>query len=329
MRTFGLRALALAAATGLAVTIGATPASALVSQTKVFVADVNGSVGVLNATTGSTTFKGDYLGGIPVDMVANPNGNFLYYVDTMDDGIGVLDTAAESALGWVQVCDRPQSAALNPSTATLYVSCNGSNGGTDSAIDVVDVGNPNALRVTATVALPSWPYQAVADPAMNLLLVDQANGIAEISMATNKQVGFVQVAPGSLSLSPTSPVLYDATGNDVYGIDLTDGEVFQGIPLAMGAGSAALCAIANTLYVVGNGGISQINLATSTVTRTYPVTGSNLQLSADCGTAFVVSGNSVVALNTATGATTTTPSPTHGITAMAVATVHVGRRPPR
>lgn len=320
------RLLTIAIGAVVAMATFAAPASAALTTTKVFVTDTNGSLGVLTPAGGAPTLLNDHLNGIPVDLIANPNGNVLYYVDTVNDGIGTVDTRTYADLGYATVCDRPQSAALDATRSTLYVSCNGSNGGADSAVDVVNVADPTKPTVVARIPFASWPTQLVVDPAIGLLFVDAGNGITEVSTATNKIVGAIAVAPGSLSVSADSPTLYDAVGNDVYAVDLTDNEVFQAIFVPQGATSSALCATNDTLYVSG-GGTSQINLNTGAITRTYPVSGGDLALSADCAALYEVTGRTVVSIATSTGVTTALPAPTNGITAMAVATVSLVLRP--
>lgn len=320
------RLLTIAAATIVAMATFVPPASAALTTLKVFVTDTNGSLGVITPG-GGTALLDDHLNGIPVDLTANPNGNVLYYVDTVGDGIGAVDTHTYADLGYVRVCDRPQSAALDAARSRLYVSCNGSNGGVDSSVVVVDVSDPTRPTVAAKIPFASWPTRMAVDPALGLLLVDVGNAVDEVSTATNTIVGAVAVAPGSLSVSTGSPVFYDAVGNEVYATDLTDGEVFQAVYVPQGATSSALCANNDTMWVSGGGGTSQVNLDTGAITRTYPTSGGDLALSADCATLYEVSGRSVVSIATATGATTSIPAPTNGITAMAVAAVPYVLRP--
>jgi len=331
LRTHALRArlLTLAVSTALATTgltaLGAItlPASASVMQTEVFVGDLNGGFGVYNATNGTKTFTDDHLSGIPVDLIANPAGTLLYEVDTMDDYVSVFSTQTDAGVGSLPVCNRPQSEALNAATSTLYVSCNTSNGGSDTEVDVINAADPAALTLTARIPFPSSPYGMVVDTATNMLYVDDDYGIAKVSMATNTVTGSFGAPAGSLALNAAGSVLYDAVGNQVYLIAVSSNSVFGSLTLPAGTGSSAICPSTGMLYVAGNGVTTVINTTIPAVVGSLALSGGSLALSSDCGTLFELNGDSVDMANTATGAISAVSFPANDILSMAVARVPV------
>jgi hypothetical protein len=323
------RLLALASSTVLATggltALGAAtdPAAASVLHTRVFVADVNGGLGVYDATSGTQTFMDDHLGGLPLDLVADPNGTTLYEIDTMDDQVGVFSAQTYAGLGGVGVCNRPQYGALDTATQTLYVSCNTSNGGVDVEVDAVNVSNPASPVLTARIPFATQPTTMAVDTATNTLFVNDTTGIARVSTITNTVLSQTGVPTGWLALNPSGTVVYDATGTMLYLITANNGSVFASIPMPVGAGSMALCPSSGIMYIAGTNVTTLFNTSTLKSVGSYPLTGVDLAVSPNCSQLFEVNSSSVETVNTTTGAIGNTTFPTNEILTMAVANVPI------
>ena len=303
------RLFTLGVATALATTgvtaMGAavTPASATITDTVLYVGDIDGGLSTINVTTGSHTYNDNYSG-IPVQLIANPAGTTLYDVDVMDDYAETYDTRTATPLGGIGTCNRPEAESLNSASNVLYVSCNDSQGGVDSEVEAINVANPSAPALAATIPIASEPGASLADAAVGNLYVDDANGITVVSMANNSVKQTLALPAGNLTDSPNGYLLADSYGNTVYIINATLNLLVGEINVAGGAGSTVICSSGLTMYTSGNV-ISEIDLTSDSVVRTFPTNGWGLQLTPDCSTLYEVYGTDVDAVNTSTGAVST------------------------
>lgn len=281
-------------------------AQASAGDTMLYVANIDGGLATVDATNGTQTYDENAVGGIPVQLTVGSNGSLLYEVDMMDDYVGALSTINDAGATGASVCDRPEAESLDASSGTLYVTCNSSNGGSDAEVDVVNVDNLNQFTVTARIPFSTEPGNLLADASNGILYVNDAYGIAEVSIASNSIVGTIYVPTGALTLSPNGLVLYDSTGTDVYGISTVLASPFEGVSVSGGAGSSVICQNGQSLFTSGSY-TSEISIGGSgfAVVKTFPVSGWGLSLSPDCSTLYEVVGNNVEAINTSSGAIST------------------------
>ena len=326
-------ACTLLAATGLTA-LGTVndPASAYAvhSDATMFVMDLDGTIDVRNLVTGTSTVLQDYIHGLPVDMTFNPAGTEVFFVDVIDGSVGMASTVTYAPLGSVTICERPDYLALDSATNTLYADCSADNG-VPNEVDVINVANPGAPTLIARIPFPDRPYEMLADPAMNTLYVSTDQGIEEVSTASNTIEGLLPVPGGSLSVANDPTLMYDASGSDVYVIDLSYTAFVRTIPVPGGANVSAVCPSSNTLYVSGSGGTSQLYMGGGEITATYPVAvdeptgGEGLALSPDCTTLYETTQlsypSSIAAINTATGAVSTISPGIGYLTALGVTNV--------
>ncbi|HEV2639549.1 MAG TPA: hypothetical protein VGX23_30710 [Actinocrinis sp.] len=104
--------LASVGVTALSAVTASAQASA--GDTMLYVANVDGGLGTVDATNGTQSYNENAIGGLPVDLLVSPNGSLLYFVDTMDDRVGSLSTTTGAGVAGVSVCDRPQAESLIP-----------------------------------------------------------------------------------------------------------------------------------------------------------------------------------------------------------------------
>lgn len=303
-RLFVLGVTTALATTGLtAVGAAVTPASASVTDTVLYLADVDGGLRQINVTTGTQSYNPNYSG-IPEGLVANPAGTMLYDIDTIDDYAGGFATQTNTGTGGISTCNRPQDESLDSASSVLYVACNNTQGGNDSEVEAINVSNASDFTLAATIPFGTEPGALLADAAVGNLYVDDGNGIAVVSMATNSVTQTLALPAGSLTDSPNGYLLADAYGNTVYIINTTLNLVVYTINVPGGVGSSVICSNGLTMYTSGNV-ISKIDLETNSVVATLPTNGWGLQLSPDCSTLYEVYDTGVEALNTSTGALTT------------------------
>lgn len=306
-------ATVLAATSVTAVGAAIAPASASVTDTVLYVGDVDGGLREINVTTGKQTYNDNYSG-IPVGLVANPASTMLYDVDVIDDYAAGYDTQTNTGTSGVATCSRPEDESLDSSSGMLYVACNDSQGGTDSEVEAINVANSDDFTLASVIPFSSEPGALLADAAVGNLYVDDGNGIAVVSMANDTIKQTLALPAGNLADSPNGYLLADAYGNTIYIINTTLNLVVYTINVPGGAGSMAMCSNGLTMYTSGSV-ISEIDLETNAVVATFPTNGWGLQLSPDCSTLYEVYDTGVYALNTSTGAITTvladdSPDPT-------------------
>jgi YVTN family beta-propeller protein len=223
-------------------------------------------------------------------------GNNLYFADTGNDTLAVIDTAnlnynnyenpEETVLG---VGQDPEGVAVTPDGSQVWVTDTGpeTGGASLGGITVVSANevSPASDTVIATLSLPTDPRELAFSPSGATAYVTTSRGLLVINTATRQVVDTIPGLgdPEDVAVSPDGNTVY--VTNTIQGvvdvISAATNTVTRTIKVGELPWGLVLSADGSTMYVADgdSDAISVINTASDTVTATIPDAGDPVSVS--------------------------------------------------
>jgi YVTN family beta-propeller protein len=233
------------------------------------------------AGTGTSDFNYD-----STDEGVAMYGNTLYFADTGNDTVAVIDSAdlnpdnyANPPETLIHVGVNPEGVAVSPDGSQVWVADTGPQTGEPSmgGLSVISTGTDT---VTATLPLPGTdPRQIAFSPSGGTAYVTTGIGVFVINTATHRVVTLIGGLgnPEGVTVSPDGKTVY--VTNDVQNvvdvISAASNRVTAAIAVGQLPWQLALTSDGGTLYVADgdSDAISVISTATDAVTNTISVSG--------------------------------------------------------
>jgi uncharacterized protein len=249
----------------------------------------------------------------PYAVVANPETNKVYAVNSSNGTVTVMDASANST-ATLTVGSEPMAIAVNPLTNKIYVGNSGS--GTVSVID----GATDA--VSATVKVGALPYVVAANPTTNKIYVSKtfSNVMTVIDGATNATS---DLKPGiqadAIAINPVTNKLYLAN-YESESVTVLDGATHDTTTVAVGVHAWAISAnpVSNKVYVA-NAGSSKVVVIDGASNTTVSMKAGDIP----CAIAVDSGANRVYVVNYASDSVTVIDGASNSV----IATVGVGAGP--
>lgn len=204
-------------------------------------------------------------------MAVDPGRQSIYFADTADRGVWVMDAPSRRYTGFVQLGRRTGDLAVDSSNGTVYAAL-------DDGVAVIDGATKS---VVATVPVPR-PLHLAVDPGTHAVYVSSVEmcgnacfgdgTISVIDGTTRTLVGTMSAGSGSgeLAVDPATHAVYVAGTPGISVFDGTTRALIATLPVSASAGFAVDLAT-NTVYASGGGDISVLDSTTHTLTATIPV----------------------------------------------------------
>jgi YVTN family beta-propeller protein len=210
------------------------------------------------------------------------HGSTLYFADTGDSSIAVIDAATLNPKDYnpaetdIHTGTFPQDLAVTPDGTQLWVANTGPQTQPDSptSVSVIDTATK---KVTATIATKGAPTQVAFSPDGTKAYVATDDGLYTFSTKTLTQTGFTAGLgePHSVAVAPNGTVyVTDTDGNSVKVIS-PSGQVTATIAVGQLPWDVVVSADGKTAYVANpdSDSVSVISTATNAVTATVSVSG--------------------------------------------------------
>jgi YVTN family beta-propeller protein len=232
---------------------------------------------VERVTVGSQSSLRAIVGGTPVVIAADNNGQFAYVANMGTGTLGIVDIATMTLVAQVDVPGDAHALALSPRGDRVYVT------NTHNAVFGVDV---TSRTVVSTSSVPNGPwgiaFWTTATDSLMYVTARDGGSITEIDMRTGAFLRTLN-APGrphGLAIAPNGSTLYaaDDANGDVVFVDRATGITTRrvGVPGAFGI---AITPDGRTLFVTTNTGkIAVIDIPSGTVTKTESTEGQPRQI---------------------------------------------------
>ncbi|QYL20729.1 Ig-like domain-containing protein [Mycolicibacterium diernhoferi] len=308
------------------ITVGSMPRGVVVSPDgkRVYVANYDGTVSVINAITNTTVGEpipvGSYptnvvVGSHPIGLAVSPDGKRVYVANSAGGTVAVINTATNAVIAGARtdIASQQHDVAVSPDGKRVYVTSRNY-----STLSVMDTAT-NKIIGSGTY-VESWPEDVAVSPdGKRVYLNTQGGGgtVTVIDTGTNKVIGSpitIGGIPSGLAVSPDGTRVYATNYYSVSVIDTVThrNTVIYSAPL-VGASAAYLVDVAvspdNTrVYftsvnrTTGAGTVSVIDTATNAMIGVPITVGSkpqSLAVSPD-GTRIYVTGMNATGIN-ATG----------------------------
>ncbi len=212
-------------------------------------------------------------------------GDTLYFADTGNDTVAVLDTANLSVDNYenpaetlVTVGQDPEGVAVTPDGSQVWVTDTGPETGSPS-LGGISVISTASDTVTASLSLSADPRELAFSPSGATAYVTTASGLLVIKTATLQVVGTIEGLgdPEDVAVSPDGKTVY--VTNTVQGlvdvINAATNTVTGTIKVGQLPWGLVISASGSTIYVADgdSDAISVISTASDTVTDTIPDSG--------------------------------------------------------
>lgn len=210
------------------------------------------------------------------------HGSTLYFADTGDSSIAVIDAAALNPKNYnpaetdIRTGTFPEDLAVTPDGTQLWVANTGpqTQPGSPTSVSVIDTATK---KVTATIPTKGSPTQVAFSPDGSEAYVVTADGLFTFSTKTLTKTGFTSGLgePRSVAVAPDGTLyVTDTDGNSVK-VLTPGGRVTATISVGELPWDVVVSADGKTAYVANpdSDTVSVISTATGAVTATVPVTG--------------------------------------------------------
>jgi YVTN family beta-propeller protein len=212
-------------------------------------------------------------------------GNYLYFADTGNDTLAVINTADLNYNNYelpeetvVNVGQDPEGVAVTPDGSQVWVTDTGPETGSPS-LGGITVVSAASDTVTASISLPTDPRELAFSPSGRTAYVTTSSGLLVINTATRQVVDTIPGLgdPEDVAVSPDGRTLY--VTNTIQGvvdvISAATNTVTRTIKVGELPWGLVLSSDGSTLYVAdGNSdAVSVISTASDTVTATIPDAG--------------------------------------------------------
>jgi YVTN family beta-propeller protein len=212
-------------------------------------------------------------------------GSTLYFADTGNDTVAVLDSAALEVSNYenpaetpIHVGINPDSVAVTPDGAQVWVADTGPQTGLPSLGDI-KVISAASDTVTSTLNLLTDPRQIAFSPSGSTAYVTSSIGVYVINTATVRVVGLIPGLgdPEGVTVSPDGKTVYvtNTAQGVVDVISAATNRVTKAIQVGQLPWQMALSSDGSTLYVADgdSNAVSVVAAASGAVTNTISVAG--------------------------------------------------------
>jgi len=161
-------------------------------------------------------------------ITVSADGKLLYALNNSDDHLYILETYGGRAVARLNVGDHPMAARLSKDGKTLYVANLGA-----ATVALVDVGDPDHPRVSATLATDPHPNDLARTSDGRLFVsCGHTNNVIVFDLKTRERLEAISTSlspkapagstPNALALSPDEKRLYvaNADNNSVAVVDV-------------------------------------------------------------------------------------------------------------
>jgi len=218
------------------------------------------------------------------DEAIAAHGDTLYFADTGDSQVAVIDAATLSSKNYnpaetdINVGLFPQALAVSPDGSQLWVADTGpqTSASSPSGVDVIDT---STNKVIAKLPLRGAPSQVAFSPDGTRAYVLTNGGLWVYSTSGRRVIGQVSGlgTPRGIAVSPSGKTLYvtDTTGNSVKVINGATDRVSATIGVGELPWDDVISPSGSTVYVADTDSnqVSVISTATDKVVDTIAVTG--------------------------------------------------------
>jgi YVTN family beta-propeller protein len=207
-------------------------------------------------------------------------GNTLYFADTGNDTVAVIDSAAldvdnyeNPAETLIHVGFDPQNLAVTPDGSQVWVADSGPQTGQPS-LGGISVISAATDTVTSTLSLPTDPRQIAFSPSGAIAYVTTSDGVFVINTASLKVVALIRGLgnPEDVAVSPDGKAVYvtNTVQNLVDVISAATNNVTRAIKVGQLPWQLAISSDGSKLYVADgdSNAISVISTASGRVTDT-------------------------------------------------------------
>jgi YVTN family beta-propeller protein len=225
----------------------------------------NGSVFVINSSTNLVVAKVK-IGENPSGIIYDPARKAMYVADTGPgcappiDNVSVISgTKLVNTIGFGNCLNL---FAYNPSNKDLYVM----NPGSQTGNSQIYVLNSLTNKLVATISVPSpTVYPPMYDPSNHEVYFATSQGGSIYALKGITIVANISMQAKVFTYDPSNKLVYASGGPNVLVIDGTTNKVVKSLP---GGGYGILYDPANRNVYYESAGISVVNPATNTVTKT-------------------------------------------------------------
>jgi len=210
------------------------------------------------------------------------HGSTLYFADTGDSSIAVIDAATLNPKDYnpaetdINTGTFPQDLAVSPDGTQLWVANTGpqTQPGSPTSVSVIDTATK---KVTATIPTKGAPSQVAFSPDGRDAYVVTADGLYTFSTTTLSQTGFTPGLgdPRSVAVAPDGALYVTDTNGDSVKVLSPDGRVTATIGVGDLPWDIVISADGKTAYVANpdSDSVSVISTASNSVTATVSVSG--------------------------------------------------------
>jgi YVTN family beta-propeller protein len=253
-----------------AVQVAFTPAAVAQGGYQVYVANQgNGTVSVVNATTGAVTATFP-VGQVPYRIAISPDGSRLYTPNVFDGTVSVVDTSTNTIVHSIAVGALPTAVFVDPTGLRIHVLVAG-----DSVVKTI---NALTYAVEATAAVANAGTGCLSPDGGRLYISNQyGNAIFVIDTSTTTVVDVIAglpPEPGQIAVAPNGGRLYVSTHEGLTVIDPATHAIIATIP-EITNGSPALTPDGSRIYATttGYGAVKVFDTLTNTVVGTISIGG--------------------------------------------------------
>jgi YVTN family beta-propeller protein len=212
------------------------------------------------------------------------HGDTLYFADTGNDMVSVIDTATLNPKNYspaetdINVGINPGDLAVSPDGSQLWVADTGPQTGPGSPTGITVISTATDT-VTATLRLPSAPAEIAFSPDGATAYVTAADGLWIFDTATDTVTGSIPGLgdPEGVAVSPDGNTVYvtNTEQGRVEVINAAKVQVTGSIPVGQMPWQLVVSPNGGTVYVadIDSNEVSVISTKTDTVTSTIPLSG--------------------------------------------------------
>jgi YVTN family beta-propeller protein len=289
--------------TSIALPSGGFAATVNPITNKVYVADNNSSLQVIDPENGNAVTP-ITVGSQPEGVAVNAATNKIYVTNSNSANMTAVNGTTNAVDATVPVGNRPIAVAANPATNRIYVA--NYNDGTVSVVN----GLTNTVLATATVG--THPHDIQVNPLTNFIYVaNQGGGAAGISVINGATNAVTQL--GTPSGATPWAIAVDTSTNEIY---VLNNQSTGSVTVVLGATSTTAAKLATTLpsgTTITNGTISLGASTTPNAILVNPIT----------HRVYIASGggNGLIFIDGPSGTVTTGPAGINGMAYLAVNSV--------
>lgn len=273
----------------------------------------DGSVSVLNLSTGAPTGTPITVETAPVDVAITPNGAFAYVTNSGSDSVSVISTASNSVVDRIELRagSSPRGIAISPDGLTAWVANSG-----DDTVSVIFTDTNTVSGSPIALALDARPDGIAISPDGGTAWVAQGSGnVLALNTATREPTGVVAgvATPTRLAIGPRGGRVFATGSAGVTAVNPANGAVVPPSPISIGANPTGIAVTPNGLFAyaaASGGGVTPVSTSTNAASPAFG--GFNapagIAIAPDGTLGYVANsgGNNLSAFSTATNSVTGT-----------------------